>query len=176
MLFRFLIIIHIRGFQIDLDQPDWLASSVPPPSTPTTDVCHEEKKSVIKQVPLLEHLCMHFDCTLKGLQLHLTNLGMRHQILDYCRNLKIRTTHLRPNSRNPRVYCQDISIQNANYLHALNGYLGITVRQYYVVKHARKLRHPYLPCLIEHGGIQRRAGRNHRSFYPLEVLAVELEE
>ena len=114
--------------------------------------------------------------TVKGLQLHLTNLGMRHQILDYCRNLKIHTKHLRPNSRKLRVHCQDISIQNANYLHALNGYLGITVCQYYMVKHARKLRHPYLHCLIEHGGIQQRAGRNLRSFYLIEVLTVELEE
>ena len=165
----------MHEFQIDIDPPDWLASPTPPPST--TTACPEtKKKTTTKQVPLLEHLCMHFDCTLKGFQLHLTNLGMRHQILDYCRKLKMYTTHLRPNSRNLRVHCQDISIQNANYLHALNGYLGITVRQYYMVKHARKLRHPYLPCLIEHGGIQRRAGRNHRSFYPLEVLAVELDD
>ena len=165
----------MRGFQIDLDPQDWLASPTPPPSIAVA--CPETtKKTATKQVPLLEHLCMHFDCTLKGFQLHLTNLGMRHQILDYCRKLKMYTTHLRPNSRNLRVHCQDISIQNANYLHALNGYLGITVRQYYMVKHARKLRHPYLPCLIEHGGIQRRAGRNHRSFYPLEVLAVELDD
>ena len=156
-----------------MEQPDWLAT--PPPPTPTNE-CPEEKKAATKQVPLLEHLCMHFDCTLKGLQLHLTNLEMRHLILDYCRDLKIYTTHLRPNARNPCVYCRDISIQNANYLHAMNGYLGITVRQYYVIKHARKLRYPYLPCLIEYGGIQRRAGRNHRSFYPLEVLAVEVEE
>ena len=90
--------------------------------------------------------------------------------------MKIRTTHLHPKHRNSRVYCNDISIENSNFLHALNGYLGITVRQYYVVKHSRKLRHPYLPCLIEHGGIRKRNGRPHRSYYPLEVLAVGLEE
>ena len=164
-----------------MEQPDWLASPPPPPSTITTAVGEigeekKKKKPATKLVPLLEHLCAHFGCTLKGLQLHLTNVEMRHQILDYCRQVKIQTTHMRPKHRNPRVHCQDISIQNANYLHALNGYLGITVRQYFVVKHGWKLRHPYLPCLIEHGGVQRRAGRNHRSFYPLEVLAVEVEE
>ena len=157
-----------------MEQPDWLATPATSPA-PATAECREEKKPIIKLVPLLEHLCMQFDCTLKGLQLHLTNLGMRRRILDYCRGLKLFTTHLHPKERNLRVHCQNISIQNANYLHAMNGYLGITVRQYYVVKHARKLRHPYLPCLIEHGGIQRRAGRNHRSYYPLEVLAAEIE-
>ena len=171
----------INQNQIDLEQPDWLASPPPTPARMTTTVAvenGEEKKmaAATKLVPLLEHLCAHFNCTLKGLQLNLTNLEMRRWILDYCRQLKIHTTHIRPKHRNPRVYCQDISIQNSSFLHALNGYLGITVRQYFMVKHGRKLRHPYLPCLIEHGGIQRRAGRNHRSFYPLEVLAVELEE
>ena len=98
----------MHEFQIDIDPPDWLASPTPPPST--TTACPEtKKKTATKQVPLLEHLCMHFDCTLKGFQLHLTNLGMRHQILDYCRKLKMYTAHLRPNSRNLRVHCQDIS-------------------------------------------------------------------
>ena len=65
---------------------------------------------------------------------------MRRNIIDYCRGLKLQTDKLRDVRR---VFCHDISIQNANYLHALNGYLGITVRQYYVVKHLRKLKHSW---------------------------------
>nr|CAD2203617.1 unnamed protein product [Meloidogyne enterolobii] len=46
----------------------------------------------------------------------------------------------------------------------MGGYLNITVRGYYYVKHGIKLHHPYLPCLIEFGG------GHHRSYYPLEVI------
>ena len=44
--------------------------------------------------------------------------------------------------------------------------MQIKVRGYYYVKHGIKLRHPYLPCLIEFGG------GHHRSYYPLEVICV----
>ena len=96
---------------------------------------------------------------------------MRRNIIDYCRGLKLQTDKVRDRRR---VFCHDMSIQNANYLHALNGYLGITVRQYYVVKHQRKLRHSYLPCIIEHGGMMKGRRRRHQSYYPMEVLSVEL--
>ena len=96
---------------------------------------------------------------------------MRRNIIDYCRGLKLQTEKQRDKRR---VFCHDLSIQNANYLHALNGYLGITVRQYYVVKHQRKLKHSYLPCIIEQGGMMKGRRRRHQSYYPMEVLVVEL--
>ena len=127
-------------------------------------------------VPLLDHLCDHFKCSLNELQVHLTNVEMRRRIIRYCRGLKLQTGGLKPSVQNGRrIYCNDISTLNANYLHALNGYLGITVRQYYVVKHQRKLQHAYLPCVIEHGGVMKGHGRRrHQSYYPLEVLTVEI--
>ena len=96
---------------------------------------------------------------------------MCRNIIDYCRGLKLQIDKFRGGRR---VFCHDISIQNANYLHALNGYLGITVRQYYVVKHQRKLKHSYLPCIIEQGGMMKGRRRRHQSYYPMEVLNVEL--
>jgi len=98
---------------------------------------------------------------------------MRQNIIDYCRKLKLQINKFQ-NGR--RVYCHNISVQNANCLYAFNGYLGITVRQYYAIKHQRKLKHAYLPCIIEYGGIIKgqRRHRRHESYYPIEVLAVEL--
>jgi hypothetical protein len=126
------------------------------------------------------------------LQLHLTNLQMREQIVTHLQTLTIYTTHMRPCADNFCVRVDDLTVQNAHYVQALGGYLDITVRQYYTVKHRLRLAHPYLPCVIEYGGIIRNhnnnrrhrrnrtghfasnlPGRPHRSFYPLEVLCVK---
>jgi hypothetical protein len=42
--------------------------------------------------------------------------------------------------------------------------LGLTVDQYYFVRHNTDLEFPYLPCV----GIM--GGNNHVSFFPLEIL------
>jgi hypothetical protein len=42
--------------------------------------------------------------------------------------------------------------------------LGLTVDQYYFVRHNTDLEFPYLPCV----GIM--GGNNHISFFPLEIL------
>jgi hypothetical protein len=115
---------------------------------------------------------------------------MREQIIAHLRTLTIYTTHMRPWIDNFCVRVDDLTVQNAHYVQALGGYLDITVRQYYTVKHRQRLEHPYLPCVIEYGGVigrnkrnnsrRRRnhfaggpAGHRHRSFYPLEVLCVK---
>ena len=119
------------------------------------------------RTPLITYLRRLFDCTLTQLQVHLTNVEKRIEILRHLRTYcLVFTTHLKPYRRNFRVRCDDISVQNANFVQALNGYLGINVRQFYYIKHGVRLWHSYLPCMIEHGG------GSHRSFYPLECLSV----
>jgi hypothetical protein len=98
------------------------------------------------------HLCKKFDCPLITLQVHLTNVQMRARILCHMRGLKLYTTHMRPLVDNFPVRPDDISAQSVHYVQALGGYLDVTVRQYYVVKHRLRLRHPYFPCVIEYGG------------------------
>ena len=152
---------------------DWQALSTPP-QTPYSSLCSLHQQDERQQEeqpqykPLIEYLLSHYRCTLKELQVHLTCIVMRRRILSQLRRLHIETTHLRPKNRNYRVHAHDISIQNANYLTAFNGKLGITVRQYYFTKHAKDLNHHYMPCLIEHG-----RGK-HKSYYPFEVLTVIL--
>jgi len=153
---------------------DWQALSTPT-QTRQNSLCtlhrQEEEKQPEEQPqykPLIEYLLSHYRCTLKELQVHLTCIIMRRRILSQLRRLHIETTHLRPKNRNFRVHAHDISIQNANYLTAFNGKLGITVRQYFFTKHAKDLHHHYMPCLIEHGG------GTHKSYYPFEVLTVKL--
>lgn len=98
------------------------------------------------------------------------NIAERRRVCEHLRAANICTTHLKPASRNFRVYVKDLTTQAANHVHALNGYLGITVRQHYMIKHRRHLRHPYLPCAVEHGG------RGHRNYYPLEVLEIQKDK
>jgi PAZ domain. len=123
-------------------------------------------------VPLLDYLCAYMHCSLKELQVLFSNLESRRRMLHHLRSLGpgggLRTTHLQPVERNLQLHAHDLSAQNANLAFAFGGYLDITVRQYYYVKHARKLKHPYLPCLMEFGGAQ------HVSYYPLELLAVRV--
>jgi len=153
---------------------DWQASSTPTQTRHnSTCLLHQQEREEQQEEqpqykPLIEYLLNHYRCTLKELQVHLTCTIMRRRILSQLRRLRIETTHLRPKSRNFRVHAHDISIQNANYLTAFNGKLGITVRQYYFTKHAKNLLHHYMPCLIEHGG------GKHKSYYPFEVLTVKL--
>ena len=109
---------------------------------------------------------MHCQQGVKELQLHFLSLQAREWMLRHLRdNCQLYTVHLRPAERNMPVRADDFSVENANNAYAYNGYLGITVRMHYFSKHDRKLRYPYLPCVMEFGGGQ------HVSYFPLEILA-----
>lgn len=135
-----------------------------------TTTCHEWGMPSVHEdvyVPLLDYLCAYMRCSLKELQVLFNNLEARRRMLQHMRSLvHLRTNHLHPAERNQWLHAHDLSVQNANLALACGGYLDITVRQYYYIKHGRKLKHPYLPCLIEFGGGQ------HVSYYPLELLVV----
>nr|CAD2209071.1 unnamed protein product [Meloidogyne enterolobii] len=119
-----------------------------------------------RSMPLIEYLCQLRKCVLKEMHVLFYNLEIRREIISHLQtNVQLRTSHLPP-SRNFIVRCNDFTVQSACNVPAMGGYLGITVRGYYYVKHNFKLRHPYLPCVIEFGG------GHHRSYYPLEVLSV----
>jgi hypothetical protein len=131
-----------------------------------------KRKSVVENQPLLHYLLQRYNCSLITLQVHFTNISMRRRIIDHLRTLEICTTHL---EQPLTIVPHDFTIQNATHVQALGGYLGITVRQYYAARHKIKLIHPYLPCLIEHGGrLKKNAHRIHQSYYPLELLCVRL--
>jgi hypothetical protein len=147
------------------------ASTTPMDGAPYWEEEEEEEKQMketIITIPLLDYLCAYMECSLKELQVLLQTLEPRRRILAHLQTCHLRTSHLRPPERNLPLHAHDLSSQNANFAYACGGYLDITVRQYYYVRHNRKLKHPYLPCLIEFGGGQ------HVSYYPLEVIAVHL--
>jgi hypothetical protein len=116
-------------------------------------------------VPLLDYLCCRHNCTIQELQILLFFIGSRRRIIeDLRRACDIKTVHLK--EHNMIVPCDDLTCQAATTVFAFNGFMNITVPQYYYVKHKMILRHPYLPCVIVFGG------GKHRSYFPLEVLAV----
>jgi hypothetical protein len=121
---------------------------------------------VKKPVPLLQYLCSILDCRVNELELYLMNVKVRRLIIKHLRKCQLTTSHIRAPGSNFSVRCEDITCRSATVLRALNGYLNITVRQYYLLKHRVDLHHPYLPCIIMYGG------RRHRSFYPLEIVQV----
>lgn len=165
----------------DVQEPDMHAPPLPlekSQSQESMDIVLEEEEQAEEDasqeavyLPLLDFLCAYMHCSLKELQVLFNNLESRRRMLSQLRTLpNIRTTHLRPPERNISLHAHDLSAQNANQAFACGGYLDITVRQYYYIKHGRKLKHPYLPCLIEFGGGE------HASYYPLEMLAVEITQ
>uniref|UniRef100_A0A914M6E8 PAZ domain-containing protein n=1 Tax=Meloidogyne incognita TaxID=6306 RepID=A0A914M6E8_MELIC len=122
-----------------------------------------------RSVPLIDYLCQLHNCAFKELHVLFYNIEKRREIILHLQNqVQLRTTHLHP-SKNFIIRCNDFTVQPASIVPAMRGYLGITVRGYYYVKHGFKLRHPYLPCIIEFGG------GHHRSYYPLEVISVSMK-
>nr|CAD2204730.1 unnamed protein product [Meloidogyne enterolobii] len=163
------------------DKPlDWTAEpenpfrepTPPPPAKQNEDMQLKKPTTSISlkthmPIPLIEYLCQLQNCSFKELHVLFHNLDARRQIVEHLRqSVQLRTSHLKPACRNFLVHCHDLTVQSASIVPAMSGYLGITVRGYYYVKHNFKLCHPYLPCIIEFGG------GHHRSFYPLEVLCV----
>lgn len=97
----------------------------------------------------------------------LSNIRERRHIVNHIKHhLNLRTRHMKPRSRNVRIRADDLTGRSSQNTMAMGGFLGINVRQYYYVKHGWRMRYPYLPCIIMHGG------RGHQSYYPLEVLEV----
>jgi hypothetical protein len=147
------------------EEPTFLIPPPPPPPLPEAPSCN------VLTMPLLEYLCAYMECTLKELQVLFNNLEARRRMLHHLRTgCQLTSNHLRPMERNIPLHAHDLSAQNANLALACGGYLDITVRQYYYVKHGRRLKHPYMPCMIEFGGGQ------HASYYPLEVIQVHISK
>nr|CAD2133566.1 unnamed protein product [Meloidogyne enterolobii] len=122
--------------------------------------------SILKRrsLPLIDYLCQLHNCAFKELHVLFYNIEKRREIILHLQNqVQLRTSHLLP-YKNFVIRCNDFTVHPASIVPAMGGYLNITVRGYYYVKHGIKLRHPYLPCLIEFGG------GHHRSYYPLEVI------
>jgi hypothetical protein len=79
---------------------------------------------------MLDYLCtLNGGCSLKELQVLLTNLDRRRWMLAHLRQSRIVTTHLQRGvpSGQQEVRCDDLSAQNANIIYAFHGYLSITV-------------------------------------------------
>ncbi|KAL3104389.1 hypothetical protein niasHT_030303 [Heterodera trifolii] len=134
----------------------------PRASTPKTCACAERPRPI----PLVEHLCKRFNCSAHELHVLFRNLEKRRDIVEHLRSAQLRTAHLRPFVRNFPVRCNDLSILDAHSAPAYRGFLGITVRMHYYIKHGIRLHHPNLPCVVEFGG------GDHKTFFPLEILTI----
>lgn len=66
-----------------------------------------------------------------------------------------------------RVQYGGLSHLPACRLFAFNGYLGVTVTQFYYVKHNKKLRNSHFPCVMV------RKGNNQIDYFPIELMLVE---
>ncbi|KAL3078349.1 hypothetical protein niasHS_011556 [Heterodera schachtii] len=133
-------------------------------STPKKCVCAERRRPV----PLVDHLCKRFKCSAHELHVLFKSLEKRRDIVEHLRSVQLRTAHLRPSVRNFPVRCNDLSILDTHSAPAYRGYLGITVRMHYYIKHGIRLRHPNLPCVVEFGD------GDHKTFFPLEILSIVL--
>uniref|UniRef100_A0A915CLR9 Netrin receptor UNC5 n=1 Tax=Ditylenchus dipsaci TaxID=166011 RepID=A0A915CLR9_9BILA len=125
------------------------------------------KKETEHKKPLIDHLCQIYECSIPELQIMLGNVADRRKILTHLQegNFQLETSHLKPAGRNFQIHCSGFTAQSARYVHAFGGYLDVSVRQYYYVRHRLSLKYPFLPCIVE-------KTMNHRSFFPMEVVRV----
>ncbi|KAL3096593.1 hypothetical protein niasHT_026350 [Heterodera trifolii] len=89
----------------------------------------------------------------------------RAENLDFLSRLCLRTLHLK-GDRNVHFSAAALSNYGANRTYAYRGLLSITVEQHLFTRHRVRLRHPFLPCVVQAGG------NNHCYFYPLELVRV----
>ncbi|KAL3083843.1 hypothetical protein niasHT_030502 [Heterodera trifolii] len=133
-------------------------------STPKKCSCSEHRQ---RPIPLVDHLCKKFECSAKRIARAVQGFDEgAAKLLKHLRSAQLRTAHLRTTIRNFPVCCNDLSILDAHSAPAYKGYLGITVRMHYYIKHGIRLRHPNLPCVVEFGG------GDHKTFFPIEVLSI----
>ena len=111
---------------------------------------------------LIEYLCQVFLCSPQQLPHYLDERHCKC-ILSLLSFVDVKPTHLKEN-RTLKIH--GLTMQGANQVHAMNGYLGITVQQYLYVKHCKKLVYPLLACAVVQDTV------NCKCYYPLELLAV----
>ncbi|KAL3084276.1 hypothetical protein niasHS_009764 [Heterodera schachtii] len=134
----------------EAEDPSWISlideemkrEPLAPIGTPKKCGCAERRRPV----PLVDHLCKRFKCSAHELHVLFKSLEKRRDIVEHLRSVQLRTAHLRPSVRNFPVRCNDLSILDTHSAPAYRGYLGITVRMHYYIKHGIRLRHPNLPC------------------------------
>jgi hypothetical protein len=98
--------------------------NIPPP--PLCDM--PDAAAAVYPMPLIDHLCKRYRCSLRELQVLLLGLESRREIICHLRrDCQLRTTHLRPASRNFLIRCGDLTAQSVGNVLALGGYLGVTV-------------------------------------------------
>ncbi|KAL3102491.1 hypothetical protein niasHS_001233 [Heterodera schachtii] len=133
------------------EDPSWISlideeikrEPLAPIGTPKKCGCAERRRPV----PLVDHLCKRFKCSAHELHVLFKSIEKRRDIVEHLRSVQLRTAHLRPSVRNFPVRCNDLSILDTHSAPAYRGYLGITVRMHYYIKHGIRLRHPNLPCV-----------------------------
>lgn len=110
---------------------------------------------------LVDQLCELLDCYPYNLEVYM----FKHiSLVDkYLKNRCIVTKHLKVNRV---IHYNGLSKKSLQNIKAFNGYMGITLLQYYYVKHRIRLIHQKLPCIMVKGG------KDHISYYPLEVLEI----
>lgn len=115
---------------------------------------------------LLNRICVLLQCPPTDVPEALKNLDKLQYLCVELSKGRIFTTHL---PENREVKFGGFGQLPASEQYALNGYLKITVQQYYFLsKHKiRRLMYAYLPCVVE------RQNNGHVDYFPIECLQWE---
>ena len=107
------------------------------------------------------------NCTLKNLRDYLNHPQDREKALKFLMDRKVRTTYKDRNGIKREFFIRGITKQGANSLPAygrLPRVFNVTIAQHFYARRRIRLKHPYLPCIIEHFSVG-----EHR-YYPMELL------
>lgn len=113
-------------------------------------------------------------CTIKQLYDKMGHPLSRDELLMFLKGRRVRTTYDDLSGNKKCFTIGGITRQRADSLPAygrLSRIFNVTVAQHFYSRHRIRLRHPYLPCIIEQHG-----PNSVDRYYPLELLEFEVEE
>ena len=106
------------------------------------------------------------ECHRRELLFKLEDALVRAKVVRHFEDRRLITTYKNKDGNYKEFNLRDISLKGADEQYAYNGYMSITVRQHYFVRHDIALRYPANPCAIEITG----KANQHYNYFPLETV------
>lgn len=106
------------------------------------------------------------ECHRRELFVKLEDALVRSKVVRHFEGRRLITTYKNKDGNYKEFVLRDISLKGADEQYAYNGYMSITVKQHYFVRHDIVLHYPANPCAVEITGKE----NQHYNYFPLETV------
>ena len=108
----------------------------------------------------------YINCHRRELFVKLSDPTNHSKVVQHFEGMRLITAYKNKEGKYKEFVLRDISLKGADEQYAYNGFMGITVKQHYFVRHDFVLRYPVNPCAIEITG----KNDQHYNYFPLETV------